>query len=212
MATLNHWVKKLVARLKEDKKYRTKSIIAVAIIVIIVGGAYYLRGLVVAATVNGTPVWRAEVVRSLEKQGGKQVLNTIITKMLIENEARTKGITISESDVDGVVKKTEDGFKGQGTSFDDALKQNGLTLAEYRDQIKVQKELEKLMDDKIAVSDDEVAKYIKDNKLPIKADDATSTAQVKEQIQSQKMNTEVPLFLDGLKARGNVSYYVDYGM
>jgi foldase protein PrsA len=187
-----------------------KFVVIVVVLIIVVGIGYYFRGLLVAATVNGKPVWRFAVVRTLEKQGGKQVLGTLVTKMLIEDEARAKGITIPESDIDAVVKKTEDGFKVQGGTLDAALKQNGLTLAEYRDQVRVQKELEKLMGDKVKVSDDDVAKYIKDNKLTVKAGDATSTQAIKDQIANQKMNTEIPPFLDGLKTKAKISYFVDY--
>ena len=44
---------------------------------------FLLKSVFIAAIVNGQPVWRIPLIRNLEKQGGKQVLNSLITNILI---------------------------------------------------------------------------------------------------------------------------------
>ena len=48
------------------------------------------RGLFVVALVNGEPISRIEVIKALEKQGGKATLDSLVTKKLIAQEARSK--------------------------------------------------------------------------------------------------------------------------
>ncbi|MCR4330711.1 MAG: SurA N-terminal domain-containing protein, partial [Patescibacteria group bacterium] len=67
-----------------------------AILVIVIGLTlallFYGKGVFVAATVNGSPISRLSVVQQLEKEGGKNTLDSLITERLIESEVKKMGI------------------------------------------------------------------------------------------------------------------------
>ncbi|MDP2649265.1 MAG: hypothetical protein Q8P10_00315, partial [bacterium] len=58
------------------------------IVVILAVGAFFLKGLFVAALVNGEPITRVAIISELEKQGGKQALSSLVNQVLILQEAK----------------------------------------------------------------------------------------------------------------------------
>lgn len=137
--------------------------IGVAVILIIVA-LIFAKGIFVAATVNGSPISRLSVIGELEKQGGKKVLETIIETKLIETELNKKEISVSKDDVDVEIENIKTQVASQGGTFETALAQQGLTEEKLREQITIQRKLEKLLADKVAVSEAEIDAYIKDSK------------------------------------------------
>ncbi len=95
--------------------------------------------------------------------------------------------------------------------MDEALAASNLTRDTLSEQIVVQKKLEKLLGDKIAVTDAEVTKYITDNKITVPKDGEESIkAALSEQLRMQKLNAEVETLLTTLKANAKIKYYVNY--
>src|SRR3989344_2438282 len=60
---------------------------AVFLVVIIIAGAlaliFIFKGFFIASIVNGEPISRLSVIKELEKQGGKSVLESLVTKKII---------------------------------------------------------------------------------------------------------------------------------
>ena len=111
------------------------------IFVVVLALAYVLfssKDLFVAATVNGYPLSRVSVVRELEKQGGKQVLDNLISEMLVSQEARKANITVTDADIDAKVSAIKEQMSAQGQDIDALLATQGISQADFRDQIKVQ--------------------------------------------------------------------------
>ena len=197
-----------VIKLTRNKKI----IIGLALIILAAAGSWhYVKGWLIAATINGRPVTRFEVVRLLEKRSGKQALDSIITKILIQNEAMAKGVSVSSDEVDQEVKKDEAGLATQGNTLEAALAQSGMTMADLRDQIETQKKLEKILGDKVQVSNADIDQYIKDNKITLpKENEADSRDQIRSQLQQQKLNQEAPKLIADLKSKAKIQYYVNY--
>lgn len=180
--------------------------------VLIIVALFFAKGLFVAATVNGSPISRLSVIKQLEKEGGKQALETIIDKKLIEAELTKQKITVTQEEVDGEIKKIEDQVTAQGGTLEMALSQQGLTEEKLREQITIQKKLEKLLADKVAVSEAEIDAYIKDSKatLPkdIKMEDFRK--QISDQLKQQKFQTEAQQWVSDLTTNAKIKYYVNY--
>lgn len=197
-------------------KLKRKTVIIIVIIVAIVAGASYIayakRGWFVAATVNGGSISRLSVIEELERQAGKDVLDTMITKKLIADEAKKLGISVTAEDIDAEVKKAEEQVAAQGSTLEAALAQQGMTDADLREQIVIKKELDQILADRVSVSDVEVDQYIKDNKMaPAKgAVPEALKAQVREQLQSQKFNTTAQSYITDLRAEALIVKYVEY--
>lgn len=184
------------------------AILALAIISVFV---YRCKSLVVAATVNGEPISRLSVIRDLEKSSGKQALDSLINQKLIADEAKKKGISVGDDEMNVEIKKMEDQVKSQGQTLDEALKAHGMTIEDFKKQIITQKELEKLLGDKAQVSDEDVAKYIVDNKVTIPSgQEETYKSQIKNEIQQQKLSDEASKLIDLLRSQGAVKYFVNY--
>lgn len=185
--------------------------IGVAVILIIIA-LFFAKGLFVAATVNGSPISRLSVIAELEKQGGKQALEAIIDKKLIETELNKKGVSASKEDVDSEIEKIKAQVTSQGGTLEMALAQQGLTEEKLREQITIQKKLEKLLADKVAVSEAEIDAYIKDSKatLPkdVKMEDFRK--QISDQLKQQKFQQEAQKWVSDLTTNAKIKYYVNY--
>ena len=201
------------ANLKQGwrKMISVKMAVIAVIVIFLLALFYYYKGLFVAVTVNGSPISRLAVVRELESKSGKAALESLITIKLIDAEAQKKGITISGDEIANTIKNIEDQVKSQGQTLAQALEMRGLTEAELKKQIMVQKELEKLIADKINVTDEEVQKYITANKVAIpKGQKDAMQNQIKDQLRQQKFSAEAQTFIAGLHKDARIRYFVNY--
>ena len=186
--------------------------IAGAVVVLLVA-AYFAKGLFIAAMVNGSPISRMEVIHQLEKSGGKQALETLITRKLIVDAAKKQGIKVTDEEVAIEIKKVEAQVQGagQGLTLDAVLLQRGMTRSDLKTQIVLQKQVEKLLGDKVDATDAEVDKYISDNKITLpKAEEALDRAQIKDQIKQQKISSQGQAYVESLRTGSSVSYFVKY--
>lgn len=194
------------------KTKRNSLIIGSLVVLLALGLLYYYRGVFVAAIVNGEPISRMAVVKDLEKQGGRQTLDSHVTKVLILQEAKKKNVTVAQSEIDGEIKKIDDSLKVQKQTLDAVLMQRGMSREELVDQIRVQKMIEKLVGKDIEVTDKEVTDYITQNQEamgPIE-DQAATEKQVKDQLKQQKLNEKFQSYLENLQKNAKISYFVGY--
>lgn len=192
---------------------KTAIIAAVIVVAIIVVGAiaYLGKGLVIAATVDGSPISRLAVIQELEKASGKSSLDSLITKKIVQNEAEAKKIVVSDDEINAEIKKIEGQIASQGGTLEAALASRSMSMENLKKQIVFQKQMEKLVADKIIVTDEEAAQYIKTNQIPMtKGQEATTTAQIKDELRNQKMNTEAAALITALKEKAKIRYFVKY--
>jgi len=198
---------------KKSIKIKISIKTAIIIVVIIVLGvlAYVYKGLFIAATVDGSPISRLAIIQELEKASGKSLLDSLIIEKLVQNEANAKKITVSSDEINGEIKKIEDRIVAQGSTLDAALAAQGMTMEDLKKQIILQKEVEKMVADKINVTDEEVTQYIKDNAISIpEGQEATTTAQIKDELRNQKLNKEAAALITTLKSQAKIRYFVNY--
>ena len=180
-----------------------------AVALLVLGFMY--KGLVVAAWVNGAPISRFQVLGQLEKMSGKNVLDSLITKKLIEDEAKAKGIAVTKDEVSAEISKIEEQIKTQGGTLDAALEQQGMTREDLEIQISVNTKIQKLLADKLSVTDEEIAKYITDNKVNVpKGQEQQFNDSIKAQLAQQKLSTEAQSLVASLKGSAKIKYFVNY--
>ena len=196
----------------KSKKKLTQLSILVVVLIILGAIMYRYRGLFVAATVNGTPIGRLDVVREAEAQAGKKALDFMIVTTLIEQEAKKKNISISNEDIAAQVKKIQDSVAAQGGTFDDFLKQQGITEDQLKKDIILQLRLEKLVNNQPDVTDAEVDAYIKNNGVTIdsKQDQTSLRNQIKDQIKQNKFNDAARTYVSTLRSQAKINYFVNY--
>lgn len=173
---------------------------------------YVLRGYIVAATVNGIPVSRVKVLQLSEQAQGAAILDNLVTEILIAQEAKKQNITVSQEEINGEVAKIEETLTQQGVTLDNALKERKMTREQLTQQLTLQKQLEKMLLTNVTVTDEEIAKYMEDNAkyLPENKDTQEFKEQVKQELQQQKMGTEYQTWVQNIKSKSKINYFVTY--
>ncbi len=175
---------------------------------VLLGALYLLRNYFIVATVNGQPITRLEYMKELEAQAGKQAMNSIVTKTLILQEAKKNNVSVSNEEIDKEIKTIEQNLEKQGQKLDSVLTLQGLTRESLREQISLQKLIEKMVGKDVKVTDKEVTDYITANQasLPTGVEETEQKKQVTEQLRQQKLNDKAQEWLQKLQQNAKVSY------
>lgn len=193
-------------------KVKKQYLILIIVIVLLGALLYYFRGLFVAAVVNGQPISRLAVVEQSEKQDGQQTLSTLVRDALIEQEAKKEGVTVSDQEVNTQIATLQSNLQKQGQSLNDVLSQQGMTMDDLRNLIRLDQLVQKMVGKNITVSNKEVNDYIAQNKasLPTNLSGNALKSQVKQQLIQQKTNAAVQTWLANLQKKANIVYFVQY--
>ena len=180
--------------------------------IILIALLYYFKGIFITAFVNGRPITRLSVIQELESQGGKQALEALITETLIQQQAQKTGVTISEQELDDEFAALEANLQEQGQNLEQLLTLQGLKKSDIEKQIRIQKLLEKMLSDKLTVTEEEIEEFITENAtfLPEDLEIDKQDDYVRNQIKQQKLTGEIQTFLAELREKASVNYLVDY--
>lgn len=191
-----------------EKKHLTIFIILTAVI----GLLFFLRSYFVAVSVNGQPISRLAITSQLEKQGGKQVLDSLVAKTLILQEAKKRGITVADKEANDEIKSIELRITAQGQNLNQLLAFQGMSREDLKEQVIIQKIVEKMFRDEIKVSDKEIDQYVEANKstLSQSTDSAQIRATAQTQLQQQNLNQKVQSLIAELKKKARIHYFVNY--
>jgi len=191
---------------------RKPHIIIIAVILLILVGLFFAKSLFIAATVNNTPISRIAVIRDLEKQGGKQTLEGLITDTLILQEAKKQQVTVDQKEIDDELKKAEAQLAANGQTLDQVLQTRGLTKEGVMQLIRKQKLIEKMIGKDISISDQETDTYIEKNKdsLPQSSDSAKLRQSIKDQLKQQKLSDKYQSWIAELQKNAKINYFVNY--
>ena len=157
------------AKKKERRKrlkiaYDIAIIVALAVLVTIVSLRYVKPDSEVVATVNGETITKDELYQAMLTEGGRQVLDRLITNLLILQEGKRLGITVTDEEIDARIQNLINAnFYGMADSFYQALEQYGLTEESLKKDIKTELILRKIAGEQISISDEEAREYFKAN-------------------------------------------------
>lgn len=167
------------------------------VIVILLGVSLFLlskkyRGLIIAGTVNSSPITRWELSQALTDRYGKATLDELIATKLLNQLAASNQITVSKDDISKELQALETRLGGK-EALQASMTQFGIDEKKLNQEISavlIQKKLsEKLF--KVTVEDAEVTKYFNDNKALFtnkKFDDVK--ADIKLTLEQQKLQEQ----------------------
>lgn len=187
--------------------------IKVVFVAILVLGLLYLgKSLFFAAFVNTTPILRISLIKELEKQGGSQVLENLIDKSLVAQEAKKAKIVVTREEIDIQVKSIEDIIKAQGLTLEDALKFRGMTKNDLIEQIKYQENIKKLLGAQIVITDDEIKDYFTKNKSSYPAGSTLEKVkdEVKDAILQQKLSEQYASWIAKIRGEAKILYFLNF--
>lgn len=194
------------------KKIKGEYFIAGGALLLLLALLFAGKSLVVAATVNGSPISRLSVIKELEAQSGKAALESMIQKKLIDAELAKQDVTVSQDEVDAEIKTIEKQVSLQGGTLKAALETQGMTEERLREQILIQKKLEKVLADKVTVSDADLEAYKKqtDAKLPEGEKEEDFNKELKDKLKQQKFQEAAQTWVADIIKNAKINYYVNY--
>ena len=174
-------------------KKNTWKVIVGVLVLLFIGLLAANKGLLVAAVVNGKPIYSWQLNSALRNRFGQQTLEGMIGEQLIADQAQSSGVTVTQADIDA--KQAEVlGSLGADVKLDDLLKFQGLTKSDFINQLKLQLLVEKLLTKDMKISDEDVKQFIATNgatltatdpaKLKMEAIQAIKTSVVNEKLQT----------------------------
>lgn len=205
----------IISSLASAKKAQPVSKQQVLMTLIVIGLAallYIYRGLFVAAIVNGQPIARWQILQAAEKAQGNTILQQLVTEKLIAQKANEAKIEITDQAINEQVDQIKKAVTDQGQDFDQLMSLQGLTMDDLKYQLRLQKMIEQLVASEVQVSDEEVTKYLTDNKdyLPEdKSEDELKTL-AKEQLSQEKLSTKYQEWMKKTKEEAKINYFVEY--
>ncbi len=189
-----------------------RSIILVLLIIIAAVAVYLGKGLLIAATVNGQPVSRLAIIKDLEKQSGKAALDALSTRMLVFQEAKKKEIEASEKEIDSEIEKIKKQFSDQGQNLDALLSTQGLTQEKFREEVKIQILVTKLLGDQAKVTDKEFNDFMAQNAdlLTEEKDQNAAREALRAQMEQQKLAQKYQEWITNVKKAAKINTFVNY--
>lgn len=171
---------------------------------------YLYKDSFIAASVNGKPITRIQVIRDLEKRAGEQALDSIITKTLINQKSREDKVTISNEQLSTELEKIKSSLLAQGQSFEQFLALQGYKEKDFYDELELRLKLEALLQDKIAVTEKEIDDYIEDNSSFFTEEQKTQPNfrdSIKDQLKNQKLSAQIQPFIEELRTTAKIEYF-----
>ena len=187
-----------------------RNIIVALAVILVLAILVFLKNQFIVASVNGESINRLTLIRELEKQAGKKVLEGLVTNTLMLQEAKKRNITITDNELNAEIKNIDENLKKRGQSLDQVLTLQSLTIDKVKDQIKLNLIMKKLLSDKISVSDKDVSDYIEKNSklIPQGANPDDTKNQIRQQLEQEKLQEEGQELIKSLQDKAKINYSI----
>jgi peptidyl-prolyl cis-trans isomerase SurA len=120
--------------------------------------------------------------RKVFKENEAVFLETLINLRLQLQEAKNAGIRVSDEELQGAIDNIKKKYSMSDDAFNESLKQEGLTFAEYKkrlwEQIVISKLVNSQIRNKIVVTDEDLSKFVAENKEVLENTESYSISQI----------------------------------
>jgi len=159
----------------------------------------------VVAVINGKPLTRFEVDQQLFNQDKGTVIEGLITQTLIKQDVEKRGIKATDAEVDAKIEEIKQGL-APGQELEKALAAQGMTLAQFKEQVKLRVEVEKLLADKTKVASDEAEKFVTENdkSFAVGTTQEQKTEMAMKNLQQEKFQKALDEWLKELKDKAKI--------
>lgn len=187
-------------------RVRSRPKVLVGVIILLAVSAFFLanKGLLVAAVVNGKPIWRWDLNTILTARYGKQTLEGMISEKLIADAANKASVAVSPAEI---VQKEQEVVRGLGenVNIDDLLKYQGVSRKEFDDQIKLQLTVQKILGKDIQITDGDISNFIATNRATLVAtEEGALRVEAKQVILETKIGEKVQPWFTTLKDKAKI--------
>lgn len=183
---------------------RVKTVIGVIVLLAILTAFLGSRGYVVAAMVNGKPIFRWDLNRALVARFGTQTLESMISERLIADTAQKSGVVLTQPEIEAKMKELVSSL-GPDVKLDDLLKYQGMTKADFEQQIRLQLTVEKILGKDVVIQDKEIDDFISTNRATMVAtDEAALRSEARQTLSAQKISEKIQPWFADLKAKAKI--------
>lgn len=172
---------------------------------------FVFKSLFVAAVVNNTIITRFSLDRELEKQAGKQLLESKITQALVMQEGAKQNIKITADEINTRVSEIEKQIP-EGQKLDDLLTAYGLSRKEFEKQLSYEIMVTKILEKNIDITEDEIKTYFETNKSTF-AKGATLDSvktDIENQLKQTKLSEKYQTLVQELKSKAKIFYFLNF--
>jgi hypothetical protein len=200
-----------IKQLKPKQGAGQRIMLGLSIGLLIFAVAYFGRSLFVAATVNGKPISRLTLIRQLEQESGNMVMENLITKQLVLQEARRNNININESEIDREIDEIKISIEAQGTTLEDALAIEGKSMQHLRDAIEMDLVIEKLFGSEVNVTQEDARDYFDQNEMFFEGQTYEELEErIIDNLAKQEVYDNYNLWLTQAKADAQIKYFINF--
>lgn len=166
------------------------------------------KQLLVVSVVNNKPIWSWQLNKTMMDRFGKQTLEGMISEELISEEAKKQGVVVTPQDLalkQAEILKT----LGQNVSIDELLKYQGITRAEFDNQIRLQLLVQKILGKDIAITETDVDDYVTKNRATLVASEpAELRTEARQAILDAKVGEKLQTWFTELKTKAKILRFI----
>ncbi|NLZ33358.1 Foldase protein PrsA precursor [Clostridium sp. N3C] len=117
----------------------------------------------VVARVGDTKITKDELYNTLAKHNGESALDSLINYKIIDLELKKNNLEVTDEEIQEELKKVKEQTGGEET-FNQMLAYYSYTEADFKNDIKYNTGIRKLLEPTIEITEDEMKKYFEENK------------------------------------------------
>ncbi|MGB4965557.1 MAG: SurA N-terminal domain-containing protein [Microgenomates group bacterium] len=180
---------------------------ATALLSFILG--FFIHNALPVAQVNGEFISRGTFLRKLAVTNGQGVLEAMIAERLIAQSLDENKIEVTDKEIDAKIASMRKDLVLQKTTFEQLLVSTRQTLPQFKNELRTQLGVEKLLKKQITVSDKEISDYFVRNKI-VRGKNAILRSQllsIKDTIYRAKLRQAFLNWYQLQKGKAKVQYY-----
>lgn len=152
---------------REGNFLKPQNVILLVLVLVILGAAaviIFMQLDPTVAVVNGKKIKRSELYEAMYTEGGRETLEGLVLRQLIEQEAVKCGVTVSDEEIDAEIDGViGDYFMGEKDQFDSFLEQQGYSLKMIEDNARINLLARKIVEADLEISDETAREYFTKN-------------------------------------------------
>lgn len=186
-----------------------RRIVGFILLALLVGVAFLGTGCAKrAAVVNGETVSQAELDERLQARAGAQVLEELINEKLILQEAEKQKIAVGDKEINERLTELKKGFPSE-QEFKKNLKDNNMTLAEAKKQLRIQLSMDKLLEKTVEINEKDVKAEYERNKTTIYKGKTISDVRprIEDELRQRQPGSSSQSLLENLRKKAEIKKY-----
>lgn len=181
------------------------------LVILFIYGILVLRSWLVVARVDGEIITRFTLWQNLEKTYGAQTLDDLANQKLLSKAVDKSNISISQDKIDAAFADLDNKLK-TSASLETTLLKRGMTKEDLQKQILLQLKIDKILEDRIQPTEDEIqTEYSTNKNTTYKGKEYSEVRDsIANSLRSRKSVTEFEKWFGEIKATSKVTYYGNY--